>query len=195
MKEYKTLLTSFVEVVTFLLASFGGFLKKVAPPDQVGASYPVGIISFLMLVILLAISAIARKVPTQTTARKWIIAGVVLFVLALPPSFLYPYLLSHYTYPHQTELSKRQISASDKYLTSDAQQYKLANPDATSEDLSQNLPDGDVWTRKGVERTELQLLVAYACLVLTLAGTIFCLLEANIRGQSDVLVATPPSTK
>jgi hypothetical protein len=197
MKEYKKLLASFVEVVTFLFASFGGFLKNIAPPDQVGASYPVGIMAFLMLVILLAISAIGRNAPTQTGRKKWITAGIMLFFLALPASFLYPYLLSHHTYPHQLELSKRQISASDEYLTPDARQYKAANPEATAEDLSQNLPDGDVWTRHGVERTEIQLLAAYACLVLTLSGAIFCLLEANIRAESEAssLTATASSVK
>jgi hypothetical protein len=196
-KEYKALVTSFVEVVTFLLASFGGFLKRIAPPDQVGASYAVGVSSFLMLVILMAISAIARIAPSRTTAKKWVIAGGVLFICALAPSFLYPYLLSRYTFPHQTELSKRQISAPDKYLTADARRYKATNPDATAEELSQNLPDGDVWTGEGVERMELQLLVAYTCLVLTLAGAVFCLLEANIRVEkvSKKLMATPADVK
>lgn len=183
-KDYKKLLTSFVEVVTFLFASFGGFLKKIAPPDQVGASLPVGITAFLLLIILLAISAIGGNAPTQSARKKWIIAGIVFFFLALPASFIYPYLLNHYTYPHQTELSKRQISASDGDLTADARQFKAAYPEATAEDLTQNFPDGDVWTQKGIERTELQLLAAYAFLVLALSAAIFCLLEANVRDES-----------
>lgn len=183
MKGYKKLLTSFVEVVTFLFASFGGFLKKIAPPDQVGASLPVGIAAFLMLIILLAISAVGANAPAQSAGKKWIISGMVFFLFALPACFLYPYLLSHYTYPHQVELSKRQISASDDYLTTDARKYKAAYPEATAEDLSQNLPDGAVWTQKGVARTELELLAAYACLVLALSGAIFCLLEANVRAE------------
>ncbi|PWT90981.1 MAG: hypothetical protein C5B54_06195 [Acidobacteria bacterium] len=180
MKDYKKLLTSFIEVVTFLFASFGGFLKKIAPPDQVGASYPVGIMSFLMLIILLAISAIGRQAATKTAFKRWISAGIVLFILALPACFLYPYMLSHYTYPQQSELVKRRIGASDEYLTPDARQYRAANPNASSEELDRNLPDGDVWAKAGLERTELRLLVAYACLVLSLSGAIFCLLEANI---------------
>jgi hypothetical protein len=183
MKDYKSLLTSFVEVVTFLLASFGGFLKNIAPPDQVGASYPVGIMSFLLLIVLLAISAMARNVPKQTSANRWMAAGSVFFFVALPVAFLYPYLLSAHTYPHQTELSQRRISGSDIHLTADARQYKLANPNATVEDLAQNLPDGDIWTREGIERTSLLLLATYVTLVLALAGAIFCLLEANLRGQ------------
>jgi len=79
------------------------------------------------------------------------------------------------------ELSKRQVGASDEYLTSDARQYKLAHPDATAEELTQNLPDDDVWTRAGIDRTELELLAVYAGLLLALAGAIFCLLEANLK--------------
>jgi len=195
MNDYKKLLTSFVEVVTFLLASFGGFLRKIAPPDQVGASYPVGILSFLMLILLLAIAAMARKTPTRTTAKRWTVAGILFFVLALPPSFLYPYLLSHYTYPRDAELSRRQVGAPEKYLTPDARQYKLVNPGASVEDLSQSLPDGDVWMRPGIERTEFLLLGTYTCLVLTLAGSIFCLLEANIRGEVHTPAVPVASTR
>jgi hypothetical protein len=193
MKDFKGLLALFIEVVTFLFAAFGGFLKRIAPPDPVGAAYPVGIMSFLMLGILLFISAMSRHKATPAADRKWIIAGVALFLLALPPSFLYPYLLSLRTYPHQSELRDRQISASDEYLTSDARRYKLSNPEATAEDLTHNLPDGDVWSQAGLERTELELLVVYSCLVLTLSGTVFCLLEANIRRQAKASSGTASS--
>jgi hypothetical protein len=183
MKDYKTLLISLVEVVTFLLASFGGFLKNIAPPDQVGANYSVGIMSFLLLIVLLVISAVARNLPDQSTSKRWLGAGSVLFCISVCAGLLYPYLLSNYTYPHQTELSHRQIGAPDKYLTSDARQYKAANPSAGVDDLLQNLPDGDVWSSDGIERTSLLLLISYMALVLALAGAIFCLLEANLRAR------------
>ena len=184
MKDYKKLLVAFVEVITFLFASFGGFLKKIAPPDQVDASYPVGIMSFLMLIILLAISALGHRQVVKTTFRKWMSAGALFFVLTLPACFLYPYMVSHYTYPQHSQLDKRRLSASDDYLTPDARQYKATNPNATPEELDRNLPDGDVWTSAGIERTESRLLVIYAWLVLSLSGAIFCLLEANLGIES-----------
>ena len=180
MKDYRSLLVSFVEIVTFLLAAFGGFLRRIAPPDQVRASYPVGILAFLMLGTLLVISAIGRIAHAHAARKKWVVAGIALFLLSLPASFLYPSLLSHYTYPQQAELQQRQVAAPDKYLTSDARQFRFANPDASAEDLTRNLPDGDVWSREGIERTESLLLAAYACLVMALSGGIFCLLEANV---------------
>ena len=183
MRDYKTLLASFIEVVTFLLAAFGGFLKKIAPPDQTGASYAVGIMSFLMLIALLIVSAIARNAAKETAYKNWMTAGIILFTLAVVASFGYPFMLSHYTYPQNADPSSRHISSSDRYLTSDAQRYKHDHPEATAEDLDQNLPDGGIWTRTGIARTELWLLASYASLVLSLAGAIFCLLEANLRGK------------
>jgi hypothetical protein len=182
MKDYKMLLTSFIEVTTFLLASFGGFLKKVAPPVQVGASYPVGMLSFLVLIILLIVSALGRRRPENASHKLWLAAGTVLFVLALTSGILYPSILSRYTYPEQIGLDARKVRASDEYLTTDARQYRDANPSATPEDLEQNLPDNDVWTASGIERAETKLLVTYAVLVLSVAGAIFCLLESNMAG-------------
>ena len=191
MSDYKKLLTSFIEVVTFLLASFGGFLKNVAPPVRVGASYPVGILSFLMLIILLIISALGRRQAYSASRKGWLVAGVVLFVVAAIFGFRYPAMLSDYTYPEHSELQTRKIQASNAYLTSDAHQYKQANPGATPDDLVQNLPDGDVWSAQGIKRAEMTLLVTYAVLVLSIAGAIFCLLEANISegGNSGVAAA------
>jgi hypothetical protein len=184
MRDFKTLLASFIEVVTFLLAAFGGFLKKIAPPDQTGASYAVGIMSFLMLIVLMIVSAIARNAPKEKAYKNWMRAGIILFAMAVAASFAYPFMLSHYTYPQHADQNSRHISASDHYLTSDAQRYKRDHPDAEAEELDQNLPDGDIWTHAGIDRAELWLLAAYASLVLSLAGAIFCLLEANLRGKA-----------
>jgi hypothetical protein len=128
MKDYKRILTSFIEVVTFLLAAFGGFLKKIAPPDQVGASYPVGAMSFLALIALMIVSIMGRNWAAKVARRRWTMAGSILFVLAITSCFVYPYTLASYTYPHQNELKNRHINASDNYFTPDARQYKLANP-------------------------------------------------------------------
>lgn len=191
MSDYKKLLTSVIEVVTFLLASFGGFLKNVAPPVRAGASYPVGILSFLMLIILLIISAAARGRADGNSRKGWLIAGVVLFVVALTSGVSYPAMLSEYTYPEHSELQARKILASDVYLTPDARLYKQANPSATPEDLEQNLPDGDVWSSRGVKIAEMTLLVTYTVLVLSIAGAIFCLLEANLgKGGNNGAAAT-----
>lgn len=183
MKDLKTLLASSIQVVTFLLAAFGGFLKRIAPPDETGASYAVGVMSFLTLIALMIVSAIARNGPKQKAYKNWMITGIVLFIVGVAASFAYPFFLSQYTFPQQSEPRSRRISSSDSYLTPDAQRYKHDHPDAGAEELIQNLPDEDVWTRAGIMRAQLWLLLAYASLVLSLAGAVFCLLEANLRGK------------
>lgn len=183
MTNYKQLLATFIEVVTFLLAAFGGFLKNIAPPDQVGASFPVGILSFLTLIVLMIISAIGRNAPARSAYRRWIAAGILFFLIAVPSAIVYRHMLGTYTYPQHSDMSKRQISAPDAYLTPEARQYKGTNGDITPEDLVRNLPEGDVWTQAGIERVESQLLATYGCLVLSIAAAIFSLLEANMRGR------------
>jgi hypothetical protein len=180
MSDYKKLLASFIEVVTFLLAAFGGFLKNVAPPLQVGASYPVGILSFLTLISLLTISAFARRHASAAAKGRWAIAGVALGVFALCSGIAYLRALDNYTYPQRSELAGRKICAAEKYLTPDAARYRLTNPAAKAEDLAQNLPDDDIWTSAGIKRAETELLVGYLVLVLSIAGAIFCLIEANM---------------
>jgi hypothetical protein len=185
MKDYKKLLTLFIQTVTFLFAAFGGFLKKVAPPADVGAFYPVGIISFLALILLMIISALGQDKPGGKSKKPWLIAGVILFLVALPPSFIYPHLLGLYTFPQNRAIQERKISASDNYLTPDARRYKSAHSEAPPEELDQNFPDGGVWTKSGMQRAELDLLVCYAWLVLSISCAIFCLLEANMRSGKD----------
>jgi hypothetical protein len=183
MRNYKALLATFIEVVTFLLASFGGFLKRIAPPSQVGASFPVGILSFLMLIILMIISATARRSSGTNVGRNWLIAGSFLGLLSVPSVFIYAHLVNDLTFPQNREVNLRKVNASEKYLTPDAKAYVQANPskEIAPDDLIRNLPDDDVWTRPGIDRASGLLLASYSSLVLLLAAAIFCLLEANLR--------------
>lgn len=181
MNPSKKLLASFIEVVTFLLAAFGGFLKKVAPPLEVGASYPVGILSFLTLIALLAISAFGRSRANAATRKRWAVAGVILGVVALIAGIAYLHALNSYTYPQNADLAGRKIRAADAYLTPDAARYRQVTPGAPAEDMAQNLPDDDVWSPKGIQRAQTILLVSYLVLVLSIACAIFCLIEANMQ--------------
>ena len=192
MKDFKSALASFVEIVTFLLAAFGGFLKQIAPPSQVGASFPVGIVSFLMLIILMLFSALGRNTSSDKVRKRWIAAGIVFFLLALPASFFYPNALSKYTYPPGAKLEDKKLCASDAYLTDDARAYKTAHPaDATPEALDRNLPNGDIWTSQGITRAQQTLLAAYAILVLTISSAIFCLLEATLGNKTSAAPVPP----
>src|SRR5436305_2017068 len=97
-RDYKGLLVSFVEIIVFLFAAFGGFLKNIDPPEQNGAPYIVGILSFLALIALLIVSAVARSAPGHRYRRLWILTGSLAFAAALPASYLYPKALSQHTW-------------------------------------------------------------------------------------------------
>ena len=183
MDRYKKLLASFIEVVTFLLAAFSGFLKNVAPPDATGASYDVGILSFLLLIVLLTISAMSR-LARRPMGRKWLVAGVVCFVLALPAAYGYPKILRAHTYAPKFDAKTRHVKASSEYLTKPAKQFADEHPtESSAADLEQNFAYDDIWTKEGLELAEQKLLLGYAWLVLALCTAIFCLVEANVADK------------
>jgi len=187
LRDYKHLLASFIQVVTFYLAAFGGFLRNVAPPDPVRASFPVGALSFLTLLLLMIISAMSRNRQSRRTNTSWLVAGAICFLIAAPSIFFYRDALGRYTYPQSRELNKRETAAPDKYLKPDAARYKSLNPSISVEELVRDFPPGEVWTQVGIEHTRTMLLVLYACVVLSIAAAVFCLLEANMLGGKSAL--------
>jgi hypothetical protein len=184
-KDAKKLLISLGQIVVFLFSAYGGFLKKIAPPDEAGTSYAVGVLSFLVLIVLLIIAAAARRAPGLKFRKAWLAAGVVCFALAIPSAFLYPRMLDKYTYPYPPEKpSESRVKGADTELTQDAKEWIQENPRETSPGtLARKLPKDDIWTPASVEHARSVLLGTYALLVLSLATAIFCLLEANAGGR------------
>jgi hypothetical protein len=181
MRDYKGLLVWAIKVTSFLFAAFGGFLTRIAPPDQTAASYPVGIISFLVLIILLVVSALGRSAPGKNYRKRWIIVGVVCLTIALPAAFFYPALLNRYTYwyPPERPLS-RHVQGSMNDLTDLANDYVRRNPsDISPAELERNLPSDQIWTKPAIAKANRLLLMTYCWLVLALATAIFSLVEAN----------------
>jgi hypothetical protein len=181
MKDYKNLLASFVQVVVFLFAAFGGFLKNIAPPDETNPSYYVGIVSFLVLIILLIVSAISRRAPGAKHRRAWLSAGIVCFVLAVPSALVYPRMLHKYTYPFPLEKpTEVRVNGSQNGLTEVAKEWVKENPlESSPAVLARKFPPGQVWTQKSIEHARTILVISYSSLVLSLATAIFCLIEAN----------------
>ena len=181
MRNPKTLLTTLVQGVTFLFAAFGGFLKQIAPPQETGAPYAVGILSFLSLIVLLLISALARSGPGRNVSRAWIVAGALAFAAAIPPSFSYPTALRQYTWSFPPTKPIRRVRGSDADLTQDVKDYLSENPGQTSDPqvLASKFDLNDLWTSESISRASTKLLVLYAWLVLSVSTSIFCLLEAQ----------------
>ena len=175
------LLAKFIQIVVFLFASFGGFLNDIAPPTQTNPKMTVGFGSFLVLIVLLIISAVARNFPAAKSKKKWIVAGCVFFVLALVSGILYPWTLSKltYHYPPPPDVA-REWKVSGLELTQTAKDFIAREPgNYGPAQLEQNLEYQDIWTESSIAKAKLLLLSNYLCLILSISTAIFCLLEAN----------------
>lgn len=195
MSQYRTLLVTALEVVTFVFSSQQGFLKAIAPPEEASPSYLVGIVSFLVLIILLIISAIGRSKPGQDFRRGWIIAGSVFALLALPGALLYPDYLRRYTWRDAQHI--QHLQGTNDGLTPLARGYMLNHPDQSSpEQLSLDFDQPeDIWTKESLTGAGERLRDLYAWLVITLAASIFCLLEANSSPAKPNRRRSSPSVK
>jgi hypothetical protein len=190
----KKLLTTFIEAVVFLFAAFGGFLTNIAPPPQTNASFAVGIGSFFVLIVLMIISAISREASALRYRRRWIKAGVICFLIALPLGLLYPWVLGKLTYPYPP-LPEHPIAqhVNGWELTETARNFIKGNPGNYSPgQLELELPYEEIWTASSLSAAKMLLLLHYTALILALSTAIFCLLEANISG---ILVKVPVTRK
>jgi hypothetical protein len=182
-RDYKGLLVYFVEIVVFLFAAFGGFLKNIAPPEQSGAPYIVGILSFLALVVLLIVAAVARSAPGRRYRRKWIIAGMLAFAVALPASYFYSQSRSQYTWWYPPAEPVQRFRGLDTDFTPAVKDFLKNNKDnpqdRAAERLARNFDLDQIWTKESIEHAASRLTFLYAWLVMSLATAVFCLLEAN----------------
>lgn len=179
----KKLLTTFVQIVVFLFAAFGGFLENIAPPSQTNPKFAVGLSSFLALIILLIVSALAKHSPAAKSRKKWVWAGVILFVTAGFAGLLYPWTLGKLTYVYPPAPDQPVAwRVSGLGYTQTARDFMRNNPgNWTPGKLELQLPYEDIWTDASVEKAKMLLLVNYVSLVLSIAAAIFCLLEANLK--------------
>jgi vacuolar-type H+-ATPase subunit I/STV1 len=180
MADFKKVLTPFVGLVTLLLGLFGGVLNRIAPPDTTGLAIAVGMVPFLVMLVFLLATAVSGGISTKRSRKMWLVAGIVMAVLCVPAVFVYPNALGRYTYMPDGHGSTRKIHAAEEYLTSAAQDYIRQNPqDASPSQLSRNFESDDmVWEKRGMEIAQTRLLGAYAWLVVTLCGAIFCFVQA-----------------
>jgi ABC-type transport system involved in multi-copper enzyme maturation permease subunit len=144
------LLSRFIQIVVFLFAAFGGFFNEIAPPTQTNPKMVVGFGSFLVLIILLIISAIARNSSEARSNKKWILAGCIFFVVAVLSGVLYPWTLSKLTYyypppPHAANLWR----VKGLELTQTAKDFIDREPGNYSPaQLEVNLNYEDIWTER-----------------------------------------------
>ena len=172
-----------------MFVAFGGFLKNVAPPNESGAFSYVGIASFLTLIVLLVISAVARQAPGSKHRRGWVNIGVVCLVLAIGLAVFYPRVLDRYTYPSPEHAGQLRVKGPDRDLLGPVKEWLEEQPLMPGPgELVRKFPPDEVWTKESIEHAKTVLLLSYGALVLSLATAVFCLIEANADGRLKVPV-------
>ena len=183
MLRHSRLLTTAVQVVVFLFSSFGGTLRRLAPPQSVNADQVVGILSFLVLILLLMVSGISRTLGRRA-GRYWIAAGATAFVLALVPAYQYPVQLRRHTWEYPPGSGIQRLKGLESDFTPEVREYLATHPGAGEDDptrLARNFELAQIWSPASLEAASRRLLLLYSWLVLALATAVFCLIEANVQ--------------
>jgi hypothetical protein len=188
MRKRKALLLRSLEILGFAVAAVSGFLNNFAAPEiATSARYQTGLLLFLCLIVLLTIAALASP-----KSRVWTIAGGAAFILAIPPSFLYPLAMARYTWESPGDPEKHLRGSDDSDFTDPVKEYLKEQPDqsASPENLALRFDLNKIWKPEAIERAGTTLLALYRWLVVSLATSVFCLLEANRASiQSQVSTA------
>jgi len=179
-----------VQVVVFLFAAFGGFLKAVAPPDEAWPRFAVGAASFLTLCVLLYIAALSEGRPRRRHRPRWMAAATVALVATLALVISYGAIRDRYTFEDPANGSEVFIRGTE--LTKQAKAYQALKPNDSLADLVAAFRGvavrTNVWTPASIRRAKLALTGAYVALVLSIAVTIFCLTEGALPNRGVSLI-------
>ncbi|MBF0559542.1 MAG: hypothetical protein HQL08_12280 [Nitrospirae bacterium] len=175
------LLTWAVEIIGFLFSAFGGFLTNIAPPNRTNTTFSVGIVSFLLLIILLIVTASGRQAPGSRYRKRWIAFGTICFLSALPAVLLYWQALQLNTYDFPcTGSSTRHLMAGVQELTVESKNWIETHPyEKSACDLEMNLPSDQIWDSSAMLAAGKRLMLLYTWLVISLSTALFSLVEAN----------------
>jgi hypothetical protein len=179
----KPILVRSVEIVSFLFVTFGGFLAGIAPPGEADARFAVGMASFLTLVALLVISALARRRPTRVQRRRWLMSSIILVVLATASAITYKQWSAErlFSYPPEST-TVSQIAGTS--LTDTAKNYLKLHPNLNNAQLLARFGGIQnkhlVWNQQSINNSALQLIATYVIFVVTLASSIFALIEGRL---------------
>jgi hypothetical protein len=167
-----------VEVVAFLLAAFGGFLKGIAPPEEATAGFSIGTASFLMLCVFLLLSTRVRKKSRTAERILWVRIGAVLTVAAFAAGLLYWQNRNRLTFSYPPENPQAEYIAGTQYTSMAA---ALAAAELSSSQIVARfggLPNRHlVWSPDSIARASMILVVNYLLFVLSIAGAVFSLAE------------------
>jgi hypothetical protein len=176
----KRILSKSIEIIVFIFAAFGGFLKNIAPPEEANARYAVGISSIMALCMLLFIRALSKDQPKQQFRKKWLWAAGILFGVAVIAAFAYLWNIDRLTFPFPPGNRTAEYVAGTK-LTKPAEDYMkehLMTTKSVLVDQFGGLANRElVWTVFSIRCAKILLTMNYVSLILAMSAMIFCLTE------------------
>jgi hypothetical protein len=164
-----------------LLSAFGGFLLNVAPPDETGAKFAVGISSLVALVGFLFVSSLVQKNATEKTRNKWRIAAAFLAVGFITSIFTYHSYFNALTFLYPPDDIKKVRYVNGTVLTDKAADIFRKDPSISRADLLDQFGENnrhDVWIQDSIDSARKLLVSNYVLVVVSLCLTIFCFTES-----------------
>jgi hypothetical protein len=186
LKSGRPLLALGVSIITGLFALFGGFLTNTAPPDpsgeKTGASFAVGLASFVALIILFVVGTLATTLDLNgRTRRLW--PGLVLIsgILFIATGLWYGESFRRATFIHHGIRSGEPIRliAGREYLPI-VLDYVRKNGPRSPEQLMQlggTDDPNDIWIEASILANDSALTRLYQALVILLCLCLFSLLH------------------
>ena len=177
-------LTKGLEFVAAVGAAFGGFLFNIAPPDETGVKFAVGISSFLMLLIFLFIATLTPGEPKPENRKCWYFVAAVATVLFIASAFVYRYNFERLTlvYPPADEGQIRYVNGTE--LTPEGKAARDSKPNISRAELLDEFGENRrhaVWTQSSIDRANTTLVVNYVMVVLTITLALLCLIEGILQ--------------
>ena len=187
MMSAKAILARGIDVVIFLFAAFSGFLSNIAPPEETNVRFAVGIASFFTLIIYLFIASLSQG------KKRWLISALVSFLIAIAATFFYLHNFDKLTFKYPLDSDSQDLYIRGTEFTTDAEEYQKETPLLTASELVARFEGPNyksrVWKSGSIRRARIILTINYVILVLSIASTIFCLVEGLLVRSK---VSKPP---
>lgn len=173
-----------LEFVAAFLAAFGGFFLNIAPPDDTGVKFVVGVTSFLMLLIFLFVAVFTQSAGNPANRKYWLTIAAVAGVLFAGSAFFYWQAFERLTFLYPLDDIEQVRYVNGTVLTKKAEEQALASPNMSRAELLDKFGENRrqaVWTEESINNANIRLVISYVGMVLTLTLAALCLIEGILQ--------------